>query len=263
MGTYSEQMTCESPPLPARRRPAGPVPKIVFPHAESIAPPARFSLGVDRLDAALGGGLAQARLHEIWPAATDDAPCAAGFALMLALRASGEKGTIIWIGQETGRGGALYPPGLMELGIDPARILFVATPDEKALLRVAGDVVRSPAAAVAVLAPAGPAPLLDLTASRRLTLFAERSGTTTILLRTADPQAPSAATTRWRVTAAPSQALEANAPGHPAFALDLVRQRGGAPSLDWQLEWDRDRARFAPLSRLVAADAGGGYLAAG
>ena len=254
-------MTCESPPLSARRRAAGPVPKIALAQAEPVAPLSRFALGVPRLDATLNGGMAKARLHELWPAAPDDAPSAAGFALLLALKAAGTR-AIVWIEQQ-GRQGRLYPPGLAELGIDPARILFVNAPDEKALLRAAGDVVRSPAAGVAVIAPAGPARLLDLTASRRLTLFAESSGTTAILLRTADPHAPSAATTRWRVAAAPSQALEANAPGHPAFALDLLRQRGGAPSYGWHLEWDRDRAHFASLSRTLAADAGGEYLAAG
>jgi len=256
-------MTCESPPLPAPQRSAGTKPKIAFTHTESIVPPSRFALGLEPLDTALGGGLARARLHEIWPVAVEDGPSATGFALMLALRASDEKGAIVWIGQEHGRAGALYPPGLADLGIDPGRILFVAAPDEKALLRAAGDVVRSPAAAAAVIAPAGSAPLLDLTASRRLTLFAERSGTTAILLRTTDPQTPSAATTRWRVAAAPARALEANAPGQTAFNLDLLRQRGGAPSHGWQVEWDRDRARFAPLSRTVAVDAGGGYLATG
>ena len=84
-----------------------------------------------------------------------------------------------------------------------------------------------------------------------------------ILLRTADPEAPSAAATRWRVAAAPSRALEANAPGAPTFTLDLLRQRGGAPSYGWTLEWDRDRTRFTPLSRDLVADAGGEYLAAG
>jgi len=161
------------------------------------------------------------------------------------------------------REGHLYPPGLAELGIDPARILFVHAPDEQSLLRAAGEVVRSPAPGATVIAPAGPARLLDLTASRRLTLFAEASGTTAILLRTADPHAPSAATTRWRLAAARSRALDANAPGSPAFALDLLRQRGGAPSYGWTLEWDRDRASFTPLSRDLAADAGGEYLATG
>jgi len=256
-------MTCESPPLAACQRPAGPVPTIAFAHAKAIALPARLPLGLEPLDAVLGGGLAKARLHEIWPAAAADAPSATGFALLLALKASGPSDMIVWIGQEDRRGGALYPPGLAELGIDPARLLFVTAPDEKDLLRAAGDVVRSSAVAATLIAPAGRAPMLDLTASRRLTLFAERSGSTAFLLRTADPKMPSAATTRWQVAAAPSRVLEANAPGQPAFTLDLMRQRGGAPSHGWQVEWDRDRARFAPLSRAVAADAGGGYLAAG
>lgn len=255
-------MTCESLPSPARRRPAGSLPKSVLAQAGRVVPPARFALGVPDLDAMLGGGLAGARLHELWPAAPDDAPNAAGFALLLALKAARSAGTIVWI-EQRGKLGPIYPPGLAELGVDPARILFVNAPDEKALLRAAGDVVRSPAAGAVVIIPAGPAQSLDLTASRRLTLFAERSGATAILLRTADPHAPSAAATRWRVAAAPSRALEANAPGSPAFALDLVRQRGGAPSYGWTLEWDRDRACFTPLSRDLAADAGGEYLAAG
>ena len=165
-------MTCESPPLAARQRPAGLVPKIAFAHAETIVPPPRLPLGLPLLDAALGGGLAKARLHEIWPAAVADAPSATGFALLLALKASGATGTIVWIGQEDRRSGMLYPPGLAELGFDPAQLLFVNAPEEKALLRAAGDVVRSPAVAAAVIAPAGAAPMLDLTASRRLPLFA-------------------------------------------------------------------------------------------
>jgi len=255
-------MTCESPPLPAPGRAAGPLPKIVLAQVETVVPPARFALGVTELDRALGGGLASARLHELWPAAADDAPTATGFTLLLALKAAGNQGAIVWIEQQ-GKQGRVYPPGLAELGIDPARILFVNAPDEKSLLRAAGDVVRSPAPGATVIAPAGPARLLDLTASRRLTLFAEASGTTAILLRTADPHAPSAATTRWRLAAARSRALDANAPGSPAFALDLLRQRGGAPSYGWTLEWDRDRASFTPLSRDLAADAGGEYLATG
>jgi len=250
-------MICESPPLVAlKQRLAG---------FEPALPPERVALGVAPLDACLGGGLARARLHEIWPAEAADSPSATGFALMLARRASGPDGPIIWIMDERGeqRRGPLYPPGLAELGIDPARILFVRAPDEKALLRAAGDVVRSPAAGTAVIAPGGGASLLDLTTSRRLTLFAERSGVTALLLRNADPQTPSAATTRWRVKAGLSATLEANAPGPPAFLVDLLRQRDGTPTFGWQLEWDRDRARFAPLSRHLAADAGGGYLAAG
>jgi len=237
-----------------RKRIAGLVP---------ATPPSRFTLGAERLDAVLGGGLARARMHEIWPAQEADQASAAGFALMLAVRAAGPEGTIFWIADEAGQRhtGPIHPPGLAELGADPGRFLFVTVPDEKALVRIAGDVVRSPAAGTAVIAAGGPARVLDLTASRRLTLFAERSGVTAILLRTRDPQAPSAAATRWQVSTAPSIPLEADAPGHPAFAVDLVRQRAGAPSPGWQLEWRRDAATFTSLPRSVPAAAGGGFVA--
>ena len=230
-----------------------------------VAPPSRFALGAARLDGVLGGGLARARLHELWPADMADRGAATGFALILALQAAGEKGMIAWIAQEEPRGGAgigaLYPPGLAELGADPARFLFVRVPDAKALLRTAGDVVRSPAISCAVIAPSDKAQGFGLTVTRRLTLFAETSGVTALLLHTADPGAPSAAATRWRIAAAPSRLLEAEAPGHPAFAIDLVRQRAGPPALGWRLEWQRDTDRFAPLPGGVAADDGGGLLA--
>lgn len=235
------------------------------PFAAAPAPPARFALGVARIDAALGGGLARARLHELYPAGGDDIAAAAGFALMLALRADGRTGPFVWIAEDRleKRFGRLHAPGAAELGADPARLLFVDAPDEKGLLKIAADVVRSPAAGVAVIAPAGPAPAFDLTATRRLTLFAERSGVTAILLRACAPQAASAAATRWRVRAAPSTPLEADAPGHTALSIELERQRGGAPLAALRVEWDRDRHCFAPLPGDLAAVPGGGYVAAG
>jgi protein ImuA len=244
----------ESPALPAL--------KAHLAGFAGAAPAARFAVGDARLDAALGGGLARAHLHEVWPAQAADAVGASGFALMLARRAAAGSGPIVWLAEERSqrRQGPLYGPGLAELGLDPARLLFVQAPDDAALLRAAGDVVRSPAAGVLVIAPAAPA-TFDLTATRRLTLFAERSGVTAILLRPADPQSPSAAATRWRVAAAPSRALDANAPGAPALWVELLRQRGGRPAPPVRLEWDRDRGRFAPLSGAVPADAGGGLLA--
>jgi hypothetical protein len=78
---------------------------------------------------------------------------------------------------------------------------------------------------------------------------------------------PSAAHTRWQVMAAPSMALEANAPGRPAFDLTLLRHRGGRDGLHIIMEWDRDTGSFrergehivtAPLSRASSAMVGGG-----
>lgn len=226
-----------------------------------VAPWARRPLGVAGLDAALGGGIARGRLHEIYAAGVGDETSAQGFALMLALR-GGWDGHIVWVAERRAAG-RLHAPGIAELGADPGRLLCVTVKDEAALLKAAADVARSPAAGTLVVAPGLRPKRIDLTVTRRLTLFAERSGVTAILLRGIGEQMPSAAETRWLVAAAPSTPLEADAPGGPAFHVDLVRRKGGSPSLGWRLEWDRDRLGFqgAGLSGAVPADAGVGRLA--
>jgi protein ImuA len=83
-----------------------------------------------------------------------------------------------------------------------------------------------------------------LTASRRLVLAAEQSGVTLFLLRLDAEPVPSAADTRWAISAAPSQALEAKAPGAPMFEIELLRRRAGPSGMRWRLEWNRDRLIF-------------------
>ena len=209
---------------------------------------ALFALGEAGIDAALGGGLAHGRLHEVVPADEDDGPSAMGFAIMLALRATA--GPLFWIGEARAGAPRLHPPGLAELGADPARFLFAEAADEAGLLRAAADAIRSGAVGAVLLAPAGRARLYDLTASRRLNLSAEGSGVTAILLRAAGDDGASAAATRWRIAAAPSRRLEADAPGPPCFSAELLRHRGGIALPAYRLEWDRDDAHFRPAPPL-------------
>ncbi len=227
--------------------------------------PALFALGVAAVDGPLGGGLPRGRLHEVLPAAAGDAASAAAFALLLAARAT--DGALFWIGQPRPGQPRLHGPGIAELGIDPGRLLFVDAPDETALLRAAADALRSSAAGAVILAPADRARRLDLTASRRLTLAAEAQGATAIVLKSAGDEAPSAAASRWRIAAAPSAPLAAGAPGHPAFAVELLRHRFGVAHPGWRLHWDCDEAAFrlaappadhAPAIRFPAASQGRG-----
>jgi protein ImuA len=153
-----------------------------------------------------------------------------------------------------------YGPGLVELGIDPDAVTLLALPDGKALLRAALDCVRDGAAAAVLLELHGRQPLLDLTATRRLALAGAENETMVLLARSAAPPTPSAVHTRWQVAAAPSQPLAANAPGFPAFALTLLRRRGGREGLSITLEWNRDTVSFReqpPLPGAVPALAPG------
>ena len=203
-----------------------------------------FTLGIESIPALECG-----RLHEVYAAEAEDRASAAGFALMLALRAG--DGPVLWLRAE--RSARLHPPGLAELGMDPARLILVAAPDERALLKAAADGLRC-AGLGAVLIETAKA--LDLTQSRRLTLAAEQSGVTALLLPGAVDRAPSAAQTRWRGASAASTPLAANAPGMTAFDISLLRHRAGREGLGWRVEWDRDRQSFRgapPISGAVPA----------
>nr|WP_047167480.1 hypothetical protein [Sphingomonas sp. Y57] len=218
---------------------------------------ALFALGAAELDAQLGGGLPKGRLHELFAAEADDRAALAGAALMLAMRAGGEGGSppLLWLRQEGAvkAAGALYGPGLADLGFDPGRLIEVVAPDEPALLRAAGDAVRCPQVGALLIEPWKAARGLDLTASRRLAVAAEKSGVTVLLLRAEAEPGPSAAYSRWRVRSRASAALEAGAPGHPAIGIELLRHRGGLDGLSAWLEWNRDEHSFeqAPLSGAV------------
>ncbi len=221
-----------------------------------------ISFGASTVDNAVGGGLVRGGLHEIYSVATDHIGAAAGFAVCLALRAAGSR-QILWVRQdfldtETGR---LNASGLFELGLDPARIIFVRAPGAEGVLRAGEQAVRCAALGAVIIEPWGQPKILDFTASRRLSLAAAKSDVPILMLRASASLSHSAATTRWSVQASPSRALEANAPGYPAFELNLLRHRGGTAGHEWCVEWDRDqgcfqdRLRFeaAPLSRPVVS----------
>lgn len=224
-----------------------------------------FALGLPVIDTALGGGLARAALHELHAATVDDAGAAVGFAAVLGLKAAAVQQAVprsmVWVRRDgPAAAGQIYPPGLAELGLDPARLLLVRARDAVGVLRAGAEALRCPALGAVLIELWGEAPVLDLTASRRLSLAAARSGVTALLLRIAangaGRAAPSAAMTRWAVRAVASVPLAANAPGLPAFAITLLRHRAGVPGQEWHVEWDRDRHCFrpaAPLPRPVAA----------
>lgn len=201
--------------------------------------------GHAHFDGAIGGGLATGRTHEFFAADALDATSAAAFAALMALRTPG-RAPLIWLrtsdaGKRTGH---IYAPGIAELGGDPDRLLLVETADPKMLLACANDAIRCAGSTAVIVESWGKFPLLDLTAGRRLALGARDAGTTLLMLRLNAVPAPSVAETRWSVAAAASHALEANAPGAPAFDLELLRWRGGPAGQCWRLDWNHDEKCF-------------------
>lgn len=205
----------------------------------------RITLGLEALDARLEGGLARGAVHEILPRTTGDATSASAFCLMLAARTAGAQGILAWIATDgqLRLGGMPYGPGVAELGMDPDRLFLVTAPDELACLRAAGDAVAC-AGLAAIIVDIGDARRLDLTASRRLALAAERSGVTVLLLRTGKSLIASAAASRWQIAAASSSPLPGHAPGRTSLCVSLIRHRGGAHPFDMMVEWNNDDRHF-------------------
>ncbi len=204
-----------------------------------------FTIGHTAIDARLGGGLAHGRLHEVFAAESADAVSAAGYALMLAHRAA-PGAPLLWVRQDGAarRGERIDGAGLAELGVDPGRFLFASVSDIAALLRAADAILRCHQVGAVIIEAWGRAPALNLTTSRRLSLAAERSGVTALLLRADATPTPSAAQSRWEVKSLPSSPLQADAPGGPAIEIGLLRHRAGLAEQRWRVEWDRDRLCF-------------------
>ncbi|NJS13665.1 MAG: hypothetical protein HC788_02420 [Sphingopyxis sp.] len=206
----------------------------------------RWQTGVATLDNAIGGGFALGRIHEVFSGCPEDAAASAGFALALAVRSAEDGKAIIWLRSRRAAraAGVIHAAGWVELGGAPEACLFVLAQDAKALLRAGLDALRCGGLGAVVIESHGAMPELDLTASRRLSFAAEKSGVPLLLLRADAQPVPSAAETRWQVAAAPSQALPGKAPGAPCFDIELLRCRSRPAGQRWRLEWDRDGKLF-------------------
>jgi len=190
--------------------------------------------GVAAMDEHLpGGGLARASLHEVAGGGHGavDGAAAALFAAGIAARTSGK---VLWCLVRKD----LFAPALQQAGLDPERVIYVEAGDEKALLGCFEEGLRHGGLGAVV----GEVARLSMTASRRLQLAAEQSGSIGIAIRrwrrqteTVDFGQPTAAVTRWRVTSLPSVPLPVPGVGRARWQVELIRCRAGE-SADFEVE---------------------------
>jgi protein ImuA len=182
------------------------------------------------------GGIRLGALHEAASAGPDTEHAAAATLFIAGILARLD-GPILWVLRQAD----LFAPGLAAAGLDPTRIVFVEA--GKHVLPVMEEGFRHSGLAAVI---AEHTRRLSLVASRRLQLGAEQAGILAILLRRSqsfdDPilNEPTAATTRWRITALPSPPALPHAPDTPGLGrarwrLDLTRCRGGEPG-SWTTE---------------------------
>jgi protein ImuA len=205
----------------------------------------RVALGHAECDAALNGGLARGAVHEVFAQAGRQSATATGFVAGLAARVTARR-PLVWVRQDFSalEAGALSMSGLADLGLDPRYLVSVRAPDADNALRTAADALACDALGAVVLEVWGEVRQLDLVASRKLTLAAQASGVTALLLRLAASPQPSTAETRWIVRAAHSPPMASwHAWGAPVFDAQLVRNRHGLTGR-WIMEWKCDECLF-------------------
>jgi len=212
-----------------------------------------------------GGGLLLGALHDFTgrTGTLNDDAAALLFAAGIAARVPAKPAVVLW----ALRWRDLFAPGLAQAGLTSRQLIQAECRRDEDVLAVMEEGLRHGGLA-AVVGEVGQA---SLTATRRLQLAAEDSGTPALMLRkwrkgAADPFGqPSAAVTRWKIGCAPSAPLPVQGVGRPRWIVDLVRQRGGEPH-QWIMEGCDAEGRLALpaglASRSAAADRGAARQAA-
>jgi protein ImuA len=206
----------------------------------------KVPLGHLGADASLQGGLALGAVHEVFAETGRQSAVATGFIAGLSGRVAARR-PIVWIRQDFTEieAGAVSMNGFSELGLDPRLLVTVRAADIDQALRTTADALACDAVGAVVLEVWGEAKQIDLVASRKLTLAAQASGATGLVLRTAAEPRASTAETRWIVRAvhSPSGPHPSIAWGSPLFEAQLVRNRHG-PTGRWIMEWKCDECLF-------------------
>jgi protein ImuA len=205
--------------------------------------------GIAEIDSRLpGGGLTLGALHEI-AGGGNGAVDGAAAALFVAGIAARTRGKILWVITRPD----LFAPALAQAGLAPDRVIYVEAGNDKTVLACIEEGLRHGGLGAVV----GEVARLDMTASRRLQLCAEGSGTIGIALRrwrrqteASDFGQPTAAATRWRVSVMPSAALPVPGVGRHRWLLELIRARAGE-SADFEVEACDDSGRLALPAELV------------
>lgn len=127
------------------------------------------------------------------------------------------------------------------------RLIHVATQSAEDALFALEEGLRCRDLAFVIGEIAGNPKALSLTASRRLSLVAEKHGVPLWLVRLDAARDLSSARMRWQARAAPSAPprWNARAPGTPAWHAELFRARGHPPG-EWLLGQDGERLVHGP-----------------
>jgi protein ImuA len=183
-------------------------------------------------------------IHEFICKGQGSMAASAGFIAGILAALMKNNGVTVWINPVRN----LFPPALRSFWRLPEHFIFLDLPKEKQALWAMEEVLQC-AGFTAVI---GEIQQLDLTASRRLQLAAEKSGVTGFLLRRpATALNTIASIARWQLTALPSR-LEDGLPGvgFPRWQVELLRVRNGRPGA-WEVQWLQDCFKVETIATAI------------
>jgi protein ImuA len=146
---------------------------------------------------------------------------------------------LLWVQERMAvlESGRVHPPGL------PTQdLIHVEARDARDALWAMEEGLRCSAMSCVIGELWGDPKALDFTATRRLAVASERSGTPCWLVRLGGTANLSGARMRWRIASVPSllDPLDERAPGLPVWNADLFRARGHPPGR-WNIAHETDR----------------------
>lgn len=176
---------------------------------------------------ALPLSLRRGRAHEV---------CGPGALFFAFAQGAQTRGPILWV-TESWQAERINPAGFGAF-VDPRRLLLATVRDQREVLAVAEDALRSGVPSLVVLEVSGP---LGLTPGRRLSLAA-RDGGTTALTIVPEGMGSNAAETRWHCTpvfgAQPDSTLQ---------SWSLIKNKSGTLGT-WHVRWNPATGRLDVVS---------------
>lgn len=187
--------------------------------------------------------------HEVWARTPDTMTTATAFALLGSV--ANDDAPIFWITSSKlcSEHGLPYGPGLMGLGIDPARIILVRTRTRMEALWAIEESLKVNSLAAVI----GEVEDIDLTESRRLSLVTREHMTRCVVILRSERAPSSASFSRHQISPVQSRApgFAPYAPGQPNVEVALVKHRGGQRPNVTRMEWSDAPDRFPVAASLA------------
>jgi protein ImuA len=154
-----------------------------------------------------------------------------------------EERYILWVGREQ----LVYPPALVQFGIQPEHVIFVNTMYHTDALWTIEEGLKCGSLAAVV----GEIGSLTFMQSRRLQLAVEKSHVTAFIHRLYPKEEnTTASVTRWKVAPTYSKAPDGMPGiGHACWDVTLQKVRNGQPGR-WKVEWQPDNVKYIATQQI-------------